>query len=117
MKKIQVTIFENQQPTVFKSEIASTMKGSNFKEYIAREMVRFSDVDFHFAITCSRQQLSFARRLTACSIANSSRSTARSYSVAAQFIAVSKYQIPSAASAKNLLRSLNSLSAAAIAAD
>lgn len=50
MKKVYVTINETNPPSVYKFKVASTTKGSNFREYVAREIVSLIDVEFFFAI-------------------------------------------------------------------
>ena len=59
MKKVHVSILEKSPPNTYKFKVASTMKGSNFKEYIAREIVNLSDVDFYFIFTDKEQNPHF----------------------------------------------------------
>ena len=59
MKKVYVSILERPPPNLYKFKIASTMKGSNFKDYIAREIVDLTDIDFFFIITDKDQNQSF----------------------------------------------------------
>ncbi|EAY19813.1 hypothetical protein TVAG_178570 [Trichomonas vaginalis G3] len=48
MKKVYVTVPETDPPSSYKFKVASTTKGSNFKEYVAREVVSLIDVEFFF---------------------------------------------------------------------
>ena len=59
MKKVYVSILERPPPNVFKFKVAAAMKGSNFKEYIAREIVDLADVDFFFICYDKEQKPTF----------------------------------------------------------
>jgi hypothetical protein len=48
MKKVYVSILERPPPNLFKLKVTAAMKGSNFKDYIRREIVNLTDVDFFF---------------------------------------------------------------------